>query len=82
MAYQHEIPEYIENRKPLRDAVFVGMPEGTRTPDQWLRRPLLYPLSYWHKSCADTLFCAISLYRQSFSHVNEAALESAHEPAN
>ena len=24
-----------------------GTPGGTRTPDPRLRRPLLYPLSYW-----------------------------------
>ena len=26
---------------------FLGVPGGNRTPDQWIRSPLLYPLSYW-----------------------------------
>ena len=26
---------------------FLGVPGGNRTPDQRIRSPLLYPLSYW-----------------------------------
>ena len=28
-------------------ADFLGVPGGNRTPDQRIRSPLLYPLSYW-----------------------------------
>ena len=34
-------------RKTLGRRDFIGVPGGNRTPDQRIRSPLLYPLSYW-----------------------------------
>jgi hypothetical protein len=36
----------VKNKKPAREAGFLGAPRGIRTPDTRFRRPMLYPLSY------------------------------------
>ena len=59
-----------ENSKPLvierdRQPVFVNnknVPGEIRTPDLWLRRPTLYPLSYRHRTATGRI---ISLPEQS-----------------
>jgi hypothetical protein len=37
---------------PQARAALLGAPGGNRTPDRRIRRPLLYPLSYWGNSAS------------------------------